>query len=276
MRTPVRYFGGKWNAAPWIISHMPAHRVYVEPCGGGASLLIRKNPSDLEVYNDIGGDVVRFFRVLRERGDDLVRAVALTPFAHEEFLLSSQPTEDDLEHARRFIVQSLQGIGGHRGKVGTRRTGWRRCVAQGLIETRSRNTAEEWDRDEILESLLWTAKRLRRVMIEQGDWRECAERQRHKDTLLYMDPPYMSDTRSYGNEYSVEWLKSDHAAMLAYVVEWPGPCMVSGYAHDLYDTALLGAGWSRVEREQMTNGRTNRTECLWLSPQCSHRQAVLL
>jgi DNA adenine methylase len=229
----------------------------------GGSILLRKSPCDLEVYNDISSDVVRFFRVLREQPEDLARAVALTPFSAEEFAASSESTSDDLEHARRFIVQSAQGIGGHRGRVGSRRTGWRRCVAPGLIAHGSRNTAAEWHQDTLLEALLDAAERLRGVMIEHGDWRECAERQRHPSTLLYLDPPYVSSTRSYGREYSVEWSEDDHRAMLAYALEWPGPCAISGYACDLYDSAL--EGWQRYTRQQMTNGTTFRTEVLWVN-----------
>ena len=86
MRPLLRYHGGKWLLAPWIISHFPAHRVYVEPFGGAASVLIRKERSYAEVYNDLDSEVVNLFRVLRAQPDDLVHAIELTPFARDEFV----------------------------------------------------------------------------------------------------------------------------------------------------------------------------------------------
>src|SRR5574343_303278 len=83
-RPALRYFGGKFRLAPWIISQFPPHTVYVEPFGGGGSVLLRKLPAYHEVYNDLDGDVVNFFRVLREQPDELLRAIDLTPYSREE------------------------------------------------------------------------------------------------------------------------------------------------------------------------------------------------
>lgn len=90
-RPALRYYGGKWKLAPWIISHFPAHKNYVEPCGGAASVLLQKPRSPLETYNDLDGNVVNFFRVLRDRPDELIRKIRLTPWARAEYELSLQP-----------------------------------------------------------------------------------------------------------------------------------------------------------------------------------------
>src|SRR5690606_6837914 len=96
-RPIIRYHGGKWRIAPWIISHFPEHRVYVEPFGGGGSVLLRKPRSYAEVYNDLDGEIVNLFRVARDCGDELIRSVELTPFARDEFMLAYEETEDPIE-----------------------------------------------------------------------------------------------------------------------------------------------------------------------------------
>ena len=112
-RPALRYHGAKWRLAPWIISCIPAaHDSYIEPFGGSAAVLLRKSRSPIEVYNDLDGDVVAFFRMLRERPDDLIRAIYWTPFAHAEQQLSRQPTDDPLERARRLYARSYLTISG--------------------------------------------------------------------------------------------------------------------------------------------------------------------
>lgn len=105
-RPPLRYHGSKWKLASWVVRHFPPHRVYLEPFGGGASILLNKPRSELETYNDLDDQVVNFFRVLRERPAELVRALELTPWSRAEYELSHDPTEDALEAARRFFVRS--------------------------------------------------------------------------------------------------------------------------------------------------------------------------
>lgn len=131
-RPALRYYGGKWRIAPWIIANFPPHRCYVEPFGGAASVLLRKPPAPAEVYNDLDGDVVSFFRTLREHPAEIIRAIELTPFAREEFV-SAQSREglDEIERARRVYVACCQGRAGLRGN----RTGWRHCLGNGRTTT---------------------------------------------------------------------------------------------------------------------------------------------
>src|SRR5216684_3985217 len=110
-RPPLRYYGSKWRIAPWIIDHFPAHRTYVEVFGGGAGVLLRKHRSHAEVYNDLDSAVFNFFSVLRTSAQELCRLVDLTPYSREDFDLSADATEDQLESARRFVVRCFLGRG---------------------------------------------------------------------------------------------------------------------------------------------------------------------
>jgi DNA adenine methylase len=107
----IRYHGAKWRLAPWIISHFPKHRIYVEPFGGSGSVLLRKKQSEIEVYNDLDGEIVNLFRVARDNGEELSRLVYLTPYSREEFVKSFEPSDDPIEQARRTVVRSFQGFG---------------------------------------------------------------------------------------------------------------------------------------------------------------------
>jgi hypothetical protein len=108
-RPLLKYHGGKWLLAPWILSYMPEHKVYVEPFGGGGSVLLRKNRAHEEVYNDLDREIVNLFRVVRDNGNDLRRKLELTPYSREEFELSYEPTDDPIEKARRTVVRSFMG-----------------------------------------------------------------------------------------------------------------------------------------------------------------------
>ncbi len=110
-RPLVRYHGSKWRLAPWIVGFIPEHTSYVEPYGGGGSVLLRKWRSDIEIYNDLDGEMVNLMKVVRDRGADLCRVLAGTPYSRDEFELSYRECDDEVERARRTIVRSFMGFG---------------------------------------------------------------------------------------------------------------------------------------------------------------------
>lgn len=244
--------------AQFIIQHFPPHICYVEPFGGGASVLLRKPPAHLEVYNDIGGLVVNFFRVLRERPTELIAAIDLTPYSRAEFLLAQQPCADELEQARRFYVWSWQG----RGRAGVQEPGGWRFMSRA---TRSLTPADDWENTFHLWSV---AKRLKKVQIESGDALTIIERYDEPTTLFYVDPPYVQSTRgerwanaAYANEYT----NDQHRQLAGALRSVKGMVILSGYPSDLYDE--LYGDWQKVERKaSKDNGAKMATECLWLSP----------
>lgn len=268
-RPALRWHGGKWLLAPWIIDHFPPHRTYVEPFGGAASVLLRKARSYAEVYNDLDSDLVNLFRVLRShRAAELVEALRLTPFARAEFSGGYEAAEDEVERARRLVVRSFMGFGSS-GGVG-RSTGFRGGV------TRSGTTpAHDWAGYPM--ALADIVSRLGGVVVENGDAVSVMQRYDSPQTLHYVDPPYVHATRSRGNphcakhKYRHEMSDEDHRGMLAALREMRGFVVLSGYGHDLYDDAL--GDWLRLERETFADGARSRTEVLWLNQACVYALA---
>lgn len=269
-RPALRYHGGKWRLAPWLLLFFPPHRVYVEPFGGGASVLLRKDRSYGEIYNDLDGEVVNVFRVLRDRGDELLHALTLTPFARSEFGLSYAPAEDPVEQARRTIVRSFQGFGS--AAATGERSGFR------ANSNRSGTTpAHDWAN--LAEALPALVERLRGVVIENRDALAVAAHHDASTTLHYFDPPYVHSTRSgkvrgtatkgraSGKAYRHEMDDDAHRAFALLAHSLEGMVVVSGYPSALYEQ--LFAGWERFERLCFADGARSRTEVVWLNPACT-------
>lgn len=266
-RQALRYYGSKVSLAAWIISHFPPHAHYVEPYAGGCAVLLSKPPSRLETVNDLDGDVVTFFRVLRDRAADLIRAIELTPFARAEYEAARTPAADDVERARRLYVRSWQGRG---NPTSAWVSGWRRAKdpfgARGV---------DSW---QTIDHLYAVARRLRQVQIESDDALNVIRRYDRPDALFYCDPPYLAETRGRwaANGYQHEMTEADHRALAEVLHAAQGMVVLSGYSSDLY--ADLYAGWRTETREAKTDGGFTRTEVLWLNPAAARggRQPRLL
>lgn len=274
-RPVLRYHGGKWRLAPWIISHFPEHRVYVEPYGGGASVLLRKSRARGEVYNDLWGRVVDVFRVLRDEAlaAELRRKLELTPFARAEFE-SCRPeafeTDDIVERARLTIVRAYLGHGSNSPNE-LMSTGFR------SNSMRSNTTpATEWSNYPLCVPKF--VDRLRGVVIESRPAADVMIGFDGPDTLHYVDPPYVPETRSKGNPhckkhmYAIEMTVSDHRRMAKVLKSLKGMVIVSGYPSDLY-VELFG-GWVKTEVKALADGALERTECLWLNDAAIERGAI--
>lgn len=269
-RPALRYHGGKWKLADWIVAQFPRHRVYVEPFGGGASVLLRKPRSYAEIYNDLDGEVVNVFRILRDRGDDLRRALELTPFSRAEFMESYAPHPDPVEQARRTILRSFQRFGSAAvlGEI----SGFR------ANSNRSGTTpAHDWRN--YPDHVPAFVARLRGVVIEQTDAVEVMKRHDGPDTLHYVDPPYVHSTRSQKvrgtvtrKAYRHEMDDDQHRRMAEQLHALRGTVVLSGYRCQLYDE--MYADWLRLDRMALADGARQRMECLWLS--AAPRQQTLL
>jgi DNA adenine methylase len=263
VRRPVlRYHGGKWRLAPWVIGHFPPHRIYVEPYGGAGSVLLRKGRSYSEVFNDLHEDVVTLFCVLRDpvQAQRLRDICCMTPYSRSEFAAAWQCQSTDLvERARALVVRSAMGF----STAATRknRTGFRGCV-----DRTSTTPAMDWTG--------WPAvipavtERLRGVIIECRPALDVLRQYDSVETLHYIDPPYVLSTRHqiYGNDspYQHDLTDQDHVDLLECARGLAGMVVISGYRCDLYDDRL--ADWRRVDRHAAADGGRARVESLWLSP----------
>lgn len=268
-RPVLRYHGGKFRLAPWILSFFPDHVVYVEPFGGAASILLQKARVGAECYNDLDGNVVNLFRILRdpERALELQRRVELTPFAREEFDWAYEPVVDDMDGAHKLIIKSFMG---HGSDSATRscRTGFRSKLSDGRVLPS-------------VEYSTWSnaipdfTRRLRGVVIENRAAIEVIERMDSPVSLIYADPPYCHSTRSSlkgrsttTHGYRHEMNDADHEQLAGVLHAAKGMVILSGYPSSLYDRDLY-PDWIRHERKHIADGGKVRKEVIWMNQACA-------
>ena len=243
----------------------------LSPTGGGASVLLRKPRSYAEIYNDLDGQVVNVFRMARDRGEELRRALELTPFSRAEFLESYEPSPDHFEQARRTIMRSFQGFGSAAACGET--SGFR------ANSNRSGTTpAHDWRNYPAAFGAI--IERLRGVVIESRDAPEVIAQHDGPQTLHYVDPPYVHSTRSEKvrstitrKSYRHEMSDADHERLAAVLHRARGAVVLSGYRSSLYDR--LYGDWRMVERHAHADGARDRIEALWLSPNCPSSQGAM-
>ena len=262
-RPVMLYHGSKWRLAPWILGHFPDHREYVEPYGGAAGILIRKKPSNHEVYNDLDERVVNVFRVLRdpEKAQDLEDKIKKTPFSRAEYNLCFKETDDPVERARRVIVNTCMGYG---SAVLQHKTGFR-------AKARKRGTTQNDVWNDYPDSIAAFCRRLKRVTLECRPAFEVINQQDTEETLFYLDPPYGMERRSDKHRYAEDFSTKDHAELADRAHEIKGMVIISGYATEYY--RHLYGDWKRYDRESPTqNAGNNKTESIWLNPKAQERQ----
>jgi DNA adenine methylase len=255
----IRYHGGKFRIADWIIAQFPVHKIYVEPFGGGASVLLSKTPSPVEVYNDLDDEVVNLFRVLRsDKAELLAQKIYLTPFSRTELTDAYVICQDPVEIARRLIVRAQMSF----GSAGATRAqhGFRYGET-----TKGYSKATLWNKQP--EIIMQVVERLKHVFIENRDAIKCIQDHDSPDTLFFVDPPYLSDTRQSSNQYNHEMTNLQHEELLQVLLGLKGKVILSGYDHPTYNEAL--AGWKKLTKSVRAlgnGGGVTRTECLWINP----------
>lgn len=261
MKCVLKYPGAKNRLAPWICEYIPEHSVYLEPFAGSLAVLFNKPRCHIETVNDLHGEVVNFFKVLRDEPDDLIKLVSHTPYSREEYDLAYQESDNEIERARRFCVRCWQGFGCsnlyHNGfKNGQQST--------------SPNPARIWSM--LPTTMIMATERLKDVQIENLPAIELIERYNTEDVFIYADPPYLHGTRK-NYLYKYEMDDADHIKLLETLIRHPGKVLLSGYDNDLYNSRLQG--WKKVSKSTIAEGGAKRVETLWMNYDVGQEQLHL-
>jgi DNA adenine methylase len=254
------WYGGKFNHLNWLLPLLPQATHYCEPFAGSAAVLLNREPAPVETYNDIDGEVVNFFRVLRDQQEDLIRAIGLTPFSREELRIAVEEPIDalsELERARRFFVRALQVRTGLAQTASAGR--WAHCKLTsraGMAGAVSRWLGS-------VEGLSEIVQRLLRVQIENTPAIEVMQRYDSVETLFYCDPPYPHDSRGDSHAYKYEMTDNDHRELAEVLTNLKGKVALSGYRCELLDK--LYKDWNCIESpsKQCLSVKQPRTEILW-------------
>ena len=266
-RPVLRYHGGKWKLAPWILKHFPQHGVYVEPFAGAASILMLKKRVAAEVYNDLDGGVVNLFRILRDpaRAAELQRLVELTPFARAELEWSMEPASDEMEAAHKLILRSFLGRGSD-SATRSCRTGFSTLLSE--ERALPAQAFSKWP-----SAVPQFVARLQGVLIENRPAVDVIQAFDTPNTLIYADPPYLHSTRSAlqgrgkkSHGYKHEMDDQQHAELASVLRAAKGMVLLSGYPSALYDE--LYADWRQVSIGHRAELGAARTEVLWMNPAC--------
>lgn len=251
MNALLNYPGAKWGMTDKIISLMPPHRTYLEPFFGSGAVLFRKPPSAIETVNDIDGDIVNFFTVIKEYPDELAYHLSLTPYARTVFDDAYENLgSDPFDRAVGFVIRSKMGHG------------FKTCQKTGFkTDVTGRERAycvKAWNR--LPEDVLEAANRLKGVQIENRPALDLIRKYNHENVLIYADPPYLLSARKC-KQYCHEMTEQDHVELLAALMDHKGAVILSGYPSDLYDRELRH--WTRITRKAYNRNANPRTEVLW-------------
>jgi DNA adenine methylase len=261
MRPAVKWHGGKAYLAKRIVARFPAHRVYVEPFAGGLSVLLNKSRCQVEIVGDVDAGLIEFYTALREQSIALLSRLQSIPYVAESFVWANTigEADDAIERASKFLIRNRFSRGG----LGTA-FAWSDRLRGGQP-----GDVNAWET--ILDELPRIASRLQGVEIRQAEAIDLIRCHDGRDTLFYLDPPYVHHTRTARDAYRHEMTDQDHALLLETVSRVEGMVVLSGYASDLYDRCL--ATWERHRFDMPNNagqGRTKqrRVEVVWMNQAC--------
>lgn len=256
------WYGGKFSHLGWLLDHLPDCHHYCEPFAGSAAVLLNRPPSPVETYNDIDGEVTNFFRVLRDETDELLKAIALTPFSREEFYRAVSEEETDLsdrERARRFFVRARQVRTGLAQRASLGR--WANC--KNTSRAGMSGVVSRWLGS--VEALPEIAERLLRVQIENRPAVQLIKLYDSPTTFFYCDPPYPHESRGDNKAYLYEMSDGEHQELARALSKISGKAAVSGYRCESMDKFY--EGWRRIDAptKKCHSVKKSRTEALWVN-----------
>ena len=255
------WYGGKFSHLEWLLPLLPECHHYCEPFAGSAAVLINRPPAPVETYNDIDGEVVNFFRVLRANKERLIEQIALTPFSREEFARACvyDSLLDDMERARRFFIRARQVRTGLAQTASIGR--WANC--KNTSRAGMSGVVSRWLGG--IEGLGPIAERLLRVQIENRPALDVVRLYDSPNTLFYCDPPYVHVTRGDSKAYGYEMKDAEHEELAAVLNEAEGMVALSNYDCELMDRLYPAPKWSKHYSLERTihSTKDKRKEVLW-------------
>jgi len=257
------WYGGKFSHLDWILPLLPKSHHYCEPFAGSAAVLLNRDPSPVETYNDIDGEVAHFFKMLRDKPDELIRGISLTPFSREEYHTAIYGNEnesiDDVERARRFYVRARQTRTGLAQTASLGR--WANC--KDSSRSGMSGVVSRWLGG--IEALDGIAQRLIRVQIENRPAIDVIRLYDGPNTFFYCDPPYYHETRGDSKAYGFEMDEEQHREFAKAVNQCSAKIAVSGYDHPLMNELFPASQWNKTMGTEKTIHSTKgtRTEILW-------------
>lgn len=254
----VPYLGSKFSILPWLLPLLPRTKSWVEVFGGSMVVTINREPMQIETYNDINGALVNFFRVLRDKGDELITKLYLTPHSRQEYEESwFSPDDTDVEQARKFFVRMRQSVLATGSQ--NQKKGWLSATR----ETRCKISEATNKYLKSVDGLHQIIERLKMIQIENRSYDFILTSYDTPDTLFYLDPPYDVEKRSGGSDYQFDFAEEDHYKLHELLLQVKAKAAISGYDSDFMKS--LYKDFYYIPGPVRKNNRSKRTvrECLW-------------
>lgn len=275
MKSVITYYGGKSELAKDIAPYVPAGiKRYVEPFFGSGGLFFYRETrwASIEIINDLNGDVVNFFKVLRDKPKKLIDLLQMTPHSRQEQREAAgvmEKSKNDVTRALYFFIRINQSFNGVRG--------WSIPV--------DKNRSREWSNKCNPDILYKAAARLKLASIENSPALKVMKLYDRADTFLYLDPPYLSVNDPEGKRTGYrgyDMVEEDHEIFIDQCLKMKSQTIISGYEHSHYNR-LTAAGWRKVKilTEAKSTNHKNiqiknaRIEILWISPNIKPAQNTL-
>lgn len=261
VRPLVRYHGGKGHLYKWILSNFPDYETYVEPFGGGASVLLNKEPSPKEIYNDFEPSIYNLFSVVQQRANEFIEILKPIPHRKEVYIESLKIYESSSFNSLPPLEQAkITYIVLRQSRAGTATTySWSKRIHKGIPE-------EEYGWESSKINILNVQKRIKNVTLLNENALDIISNYYEEKTFFYLDPPYLENTRVSKKVYKKEMPLETHIDLLDLINQTKSKIMLSGYSSKLYEEKLKS--WNKLCKNSILHSshaktKTSKVECLW-------------